>query len=85
MSPLPVDPVTLRTAYERQLALLAPVAEGLRESAAAPNVVAVEEWRGPAADAAYEFLGDLHAGLVGAAEAVEAEVAALRHRVAELW
>lgn len=85
MNPFPVEPAVLRAAYERQLALLAPVADGLRESAIAPNVVAVEEWRGEAAEAAQVFLRDLHAGLVRAAEAVEAEIAVLRHHIAELW
>jgi hypothetical protein len=85
MSPLPVDPATLRSAYERQLALLVPVVDGLREAAIAPHLVAVEEWRGPAADAAQLFLRDLHAGLLGAAEAIEREVAVLRQHVAELW
>jgi hypothetical protein len=80
----PVDPATLRAAYERQLALLIPVVDELEREALAPSPLFADGWRGPAAVAAEELLRDLRRGLHEAAGAVDDEVARVRHRLAEL-
>lgn len=80
----PVDPAAVRAAYERQLALLIPVVDGLEREAIAPSPLIADDWRGPAAEAAADLLHDLRAGLRDAADAVDDEVRRLRHRVAEL-
>jgi len=83
MPPAP-DPAALRAAYERQLALLVPVADELEREAIAPSPLLDDDWRGPAAEAAHDLLRDLRAGLREAADAVDDEVRRLRHRLAEL-
>ncbi|HWH97531.1 MAG TPA: hypothetical protein VNS80_04120 [Pseudolysinimonas sp.] len=84
MSPVPVDPVAIRAGLERQLALLTPVVEHLQSAAvdAAPLVSA--DWRGPAAEAAADFLADLRAGLRGAADEADDVVRTLRLNIALL-
>lgn len=84
MSPAPVDPVAIRAGLERQLALLTPVVEHLQTAAAEANPLVADEWRGPAADAAAEFLGDLRAGLRAAADEADDVVRTLRLNIALL-
>lgn len=52
------DPDPTRAGLERQLALLAPVAEHLGAAAALPDPLG-DDWRGPAADGATRFHADL--------------------------
>jgi hypothetical protein len=78
----PADSAARRAAYERQLALLVPVAGHLRDAAAAPGVLLDAEWRGPAADAAHRFERELRAALGEAAESVDDETGRLRHLIA---
>lgn len=84
MSPVPVDPVAIRAGLERQLLLLAPVAEHLRAAAADAHPLVADQWRGPAADAATAFLADLRAGLRTAADEAGDAVRTLRLNIALL-
>lgn len=84
MTDLPLDPAATRTVYERQWALLVPVVDGLRDAATGPSPLIADDWRGPAADAAHEFLRDLRAGLHLAADAVEDAAAVVRHQILDL-
>lgn len=81
---LPTDPAAVRAAYERQLALLVPVVDGLRDEASGPGPLLDDAWRGPAADAAHEALRDLREGLRVAADAVDDEVRRVRHQLGDL-
>ncbi len=84
MSPVPVDPAAIRAGLERQLALLTPVVEHLQTSAAEANPLVTDDWRGPAADAAANFLTDLRAGLRAAADEADDVVRTLRITIAQL-
>lgn len=79
-----LDPTATRAIYERQWALLVPVVDGLREAATGPSLLIVDDWHGPAADAAHEFLRDLRNGLQLAADAVEDAAAIVRHQILDL-
>ena len=84
MTDLPLDPAATRAVYERQWALLVPVVDGLREAAGGPSPLLADDWRGPAADAAHEFLEDLRLGLRRAADAVDDAAAVVRQQILEL-
>jgi hypothetical protein len=84
MSPVPVDPVTIRAGLERQLALLAPVVEHLQSAAADESPLVSDEWRGPAAEAATAFLVDLRSGLRAAAGEADDVARMLRLNIALL-
>ena len=84
MPDVPFDPVAVRAVYERQWALLAPVTDDLRLAANGPGPLVADDWRGPAADAAEQFLGELRAGLTRAADEIDAEARWIRHRILEL-
>lgn len=74
----------LRAALERQLVLLAPVAEHLAEIPADPLGPALAEWRGPAADAAARRGQELRSGWAEASRAATEAVARLRAHLAAL-
>lgn len=78
----PVDPIAIRAALERQLALLAPVAVHLRDAATGPSPLVDDEWRGPAADAADGFDMELRSRLRAADDAAEDAVRRLRIAIA---
>jgi hypothetical protein len=84
MPDLPADPAAVRALYERQWALLVPVADGLRAAATGPSPLVDDAWRGEAADAARRFLLDLRGELRLAADAVDDEAAVLRHQILDL-
>lgn len=73
-----VDPASIRAGLERQLALLAPVAEHLHAAAIGPSPLVADEWRGPAAEAASAFLDELRARLRDAEAATDDVVRTLR-------
>jgi hypothetical protein len=80
----PVDPAAIRAGLERQLALLHPVTEHLREAAHAPSPLVADDWRGPAAEAAGRFLDELRRELRIAADTTSDEVRRLRVELARL-
>jgi hypothetical protein len=84
MSPVPVDPVAVRAGLERQLGLLTLVAEHLQTAAADANPLVSDDWRGPAAEAAADFLVELRAGLRLAADEADDVVRNLRVTIAML-
>lgn len=84
MSPVSVDPVEVRIALERQLALLTPVVEHLRAAATDAGPLVADEWRGHAADMAARFLTELRARLGESAEAVDDVVRQLRIDIARM-
>jgi hypothetical protein len=84
MPPAPVDPVIVRHALERQLALLSMVAEHLRAAAAAPSPLQSAEWRGLAADHAAEFFVELRARLREAEHVTDDTVRRVRLQIATL-
>ena len=84
MPDLPLDPAAVRSVYERQWALLVPVADGLRAAAAGPSPLIDDEWRGPAAENARAFLLELRNGLRLAADAVDDAAAVVRHQILDL-
>jgi len=73
-----VDPVAIVAALDRQIALLAPVAEHLRLATRSPSPLLADEWRGPAATAAGRFADELRARLREAEDAADDTVRRLR-------
>lgn len=84
MPPLPIDPVAVRHALERQLSLLSMVVDSLRSAAAAPNPMHASEWRGRAADQAEEFYVELGARLRHAEDVTDDAVRRVRLQIAAL-
>jgi hypothetical protein len=84
MSPVPVDPVAVRTGLERQLALLTLVVEHLQTEAADANPIVSADWRGPAAEAAATFVVELRAGFRAAADEADDVLRTLRLNIALL-
>jgi hypothetical protein len=84
MPPVPVDPVVVRDALERQLSLLSMVAEHLRAAVAAPSPLHVGEWRGHAAEQAAEFFVELRARLRDAEGVTDDTVRRVRLQIAML-
>jgi hypothetical protein len=84
MSPFPVDPAAIRAGLERQLALIAPVAEHLQSAAVDANPLVSDGWRGPAAETATAFVADLRVGLRAAADEADDVVRTLRFNIATL-
>jgi len=84
MPPAPVDPVAVRQALERQLALLSMIVEHLRAAVAAPSPMHATEWRGRAADQAAEFAVELRARLRDAEHVTDDTVRHVRLQIAML-
>lgn len=84
MPPVPVDPVAVRHALERQLALLTVVAEHLRAAVLAPSPLHAAEWAGPAADQAAAFVDELRARLRDAEAVTDDAVRRVRLQLAVL-
>jgi hypothetical protein len=80
----PIDPVAQRAAYERQLALLTPVAQHLRVEVAPRVIVVDDEWTGPAAEAAAAFVAELDRLVSLAADGVEDLVRVVRGQLGAL-
>lgn len=80
----PVDPASIRFGLERQLALIGPIAEHLRGVLASPSPLNVDDWLGPAAEAADRMRAELTTRLSQAEQTVDDVVRELRLNIALL-
>jgi len=79
---VPVDPVELRAALERQAALLVRAGDEVRPFAAVPPRVSEADWRGPARQACDTAQAELDAALRDAVELLDEAVRATRLAIA---
>jgi hypothetical protein len=84
MPPVPVDPVAVRAALERQLALLTMIVEHLNVAAVAPSPILSAEWRGPSAEQAELLVTELRRRLRDAAGVTDDSVRRVRLQIATL-
>jgi len=84
MPPAPVDPVAVRTALERQLALMSMIGDHLRAAVTAPSPLHSADWQGRAADQAAEFVVELQARLRDAENVTDDTVRRVRLQIAML-
>ena len=84
MPPVPVDPVTVRHALERQLGLLSMIAEHLGAAAVAPSPLHSADWHGKAADQAAEFFAELRTRLRAAEQVTDDTMRRVRLQIAML-